>query len=91
MGLPGMTNRVSRLVRMPTSRPASSVMGMPDVIAAHQRLGVGQRWRPGAMWWIDDHPRLGRLTLSTSSACSSAVRFAVNDTDAAQARQSDSH
>ena len=87
-----VSNRMSRLVTMPTSLLSSSVIGRPEIryffmtsmafsIFSSGRMVMGSTIMP--LSW--------RLTLSTSSAWSSIGHVAVDDAQAALLGQGDGH
>ena len=69
-------NFMSRRVRMPTSLPPSTTMGMPETLCSRMtRLAVSVDSPGGSVIGSVMMPFSDRLTFSTSRACTSMERF----------------
>ena len=71
-----VAKRTSRLVRMPTSLPLRSTTGMPEIWCCDISASASARVCSG--WMVTGFttmPNSNFLTLRTSLACASAVRF----------------
>ena len=84
--------RMSRFVRMPTSRPSGSVIGTPgELEPVHQRLGVVQQRRRRQRDRVGDHARLRPLHLLDLGRLVVDRHVAVDHADAAVAGHRDRH
>ena len=84
--------RMSRLVRMPTSRPTCiDDRHAAELEAVHQRLGVVQRRAGEQRDRVGDHAALAALDLLHLGGLIGDRQVAVDDADAAFAGDGDGH